>query len=113
LIERVQVHRSSPVPLGDRPRVYVDINQSWNETTAVWAIERLQHAVSSLSNRRCLTADIEGMWRLSERFAVPIMADEVVNTIDGAMAFARNLAAGAFSLKLVKRAECSSKVNRT
>ena len=88
--------------LGDRARVHVDINQSWNETTAVWAIERLQDAGIAVIEQPLPRADIEGMRRLSERFAVPIMADEAVDTIGSAMAIARNRAAGAFSLKLVK-----------
>ena len=58
--------------LGDRARVHVDINQSWNETTAVWAIERLQDAGIAVIEQPLPRADIEGMRRLSERFAVPI-----------------------------------------
>jgi muconate cycloisomerase len=88
--------------LGDRARVHVDVNQSWDETTAAWAIERLQDAGIAVVEQPLPRADIEGMRRLSEPFTVPIMADEAVDTVESAMAFARHRAADAFSLKLVK-----------
>jgi muconate cycloisomerase len=88
--------------LGDRARVHVDVNQSWDESTASWAIERLQDAGIAVVEQPLPRADIEGMRRLSERFTVPIMADEAVDTVESAMAFARHRAADAFSLKLVK-----------
>jgi len=47
-------------------------------------------------------ANIEGMRRLTERFTVSIMADEPLETVEDAFAFARIGAADAFSLKVPK-----------
>ena len=47
-------------------------------------------------------ANIEGMRRLTERFATTIMADEPIETVEDALAFVRANAADAFSLKLSK-----------
>lgn len=88
--------------VGDRARVHVDINQSWDEATASRAIERLQDAGIAVVEQPLARADIDGMRRLTERFKVPIMADEAVDTVESAIAYARNRAADAFSLKVVK-----------
>src|SRR5690606_23967161 len=47
-------------------------------------------------------SNIDGMRRLTDRFTVPIMADEAVDTVDSALAFARLRAADAFSIKITK-----------
>lgn len=88
--------------LGDRAKVHVDANQSWDEATATWAIARLEDAGIAVVEQPLARWDIEGMRRLTERFAVPIMADEAVDTPESAMMFVRNRAADAFSIKLTK-----------
>ncbi len=88
--------------LGDRARVHVDANQSWDEATATWAIERLEDAGIAVVEQPLPRADVEGMRRLAERFAIPIMADEAVDTIESALTFVRRRAADAFSIKLTK-----------
>jgi muconate cycloisomerase len=88
--------------LGDDVRVHVDANQSWDEATATWAIERLENAGIAVVEQPLPRGDIEGMRRLTERFAVPIMADEAIDTIESAMTFARVRAADAFSIKVTK-----------
>ncbi|PXW25639.1 muconate cycloisomerase [Paraburkholderia caballeronis] len=42
------------------------------------------------------------MRRLTERFTVPVMADEAIDTVGSALAFARVRAADAFSIKVTK-----------
>lgn len=101
---RDDVARASAVKnaLGESARVHVDANQSWDEATACWAIERLQDIGIAVIEQPLPRADIEGMRRLTERFTVPIMADEAIDTPESAMAFARHRAADAFSIKLTK-----------
>lgn len=88
--------------LGDRAVVHVDANQCWNEATAGWCIERLEDGGIAVVEQPLPRADIEGMRRLTERHTVPIMADEAVDTVESAMAFARLHAADAFSIKVTK-----------
>lgn len=98
------VARASAVKraLGDRARVHVDANQSWDEATATWAIERLEAAGIAVIEQPLPRAEIAGMRRLTERFTVPIMADEAVDTVESAMAYASSRAADAFSIKVTK-----------
>lgn len=98
------VARASAVKaaLGDAAKVHVDANQSWDEATATWAIERLEDAGIAVIEQPLHRSDIEGMRRLTERFTVPIMADEAVDTVESALAFVRNRAADAFSIKVTK-----------
>lgn len=88
--------------LGNRASVRVDVNQGWDEATACWAIKRLQDGGIDVVEQPVAAWNRDAMRRLTERFTVPIMADEAVCTIDDAMAFAREGAADAFSLKLSK-----------
>jgi muconate cycloisomerase len=88
--------------LGDDVRVHADANQSWNEATATWAIERLEDAGIAIVEQPLPRADIDGMRRLTERFTIPIMADEAIDTVESAAAFARVRAADAFSIKVTK-----------
>ncbi|MHC5797132.1 muconate cycloisomerase family protein [Lacisediminihabitans sp. FW035] len=88
--------------LGDDVRVHVDVNQAWNEATATWAIERLEGAGIAVVEQPLPREDIEGMRRLTERFTIPIMADEAIDTVQSAMAYAHSHAADAFSIKVTK-----------
>ncbi|TDV07121.1 muconate/chloromuconate family cycloisomerase [Paraburkholderia caballeronis] len=88
--------------LGERARVHVDANQRWDEATATWAIERLQDGGIAVIEQPLPRDDIDGMRRLTERFTVPVMADEAIDTIGSAFAFARVRAADAFSIKVTK-----------
>ena len=88
--------------LGDRARVHVDANQSWDEATATWAIERLEDAGIAVIEQPLHRSDVAGMRRLTERFTVPIMADEAVDTAESALEFVRHRAADAISIKVTK-----------
>ncbi|WP_269504911.1 muconate cycloisomerase family protein [Burkholderia sp. IMCC1007] len=88
--------------LGDRARVHVDANQCWDEAVATWAIERLEAGGIAVVEQPLPRADLEGMRRLTERFAIPIMADEAIDTVESALDFARCRGADAFSIKLTK-----------
>lgn len=88
--------------LGEHVRVHADANQSWDEATATWAIERLEGAGIAVIEQPLPRDDIDGMRRLTERFTIPVMADEAIDSVDSAMAFARAHAADAFSIKVTK-----------
>jgi L-alanine-DL-glutamate epimerase-like enolase superfamily enzyme len=88
--------------LGYHASIRVDINQGWDEATATRAIAELEAGGIDVAEQSLPAANIEGMRRLTERFAIPIMADEPIETVEDAFAFARANAADAFSLKLCK-----------
>ena len=88
--------------LGDRASVRVDVNQRWDELTANRWIAALEDGGIDVIEQPIAASNIEGMRRLTERFAVTIMADEPIETIADAFAFARIGAADAFSLKVTK-----------
>jgi muconate cycloisomerase len=89
--------------LGERARVHVDANQGWDEAAAAWAIPRLEEAGIAVIEQPLPRANVEGMRRLCERFSIPIMADEAIDTIESALDFARRGAANAFSIKVTKQ----------
>ena len=88
--------------LGDHASVRVDVNQSWDEATATLAIAELEAGGIDVVEQPLPGANIEGMRRLTERFATPIMADEPIETVEDALAFVRANAADAFSRRLSK-----------
>ncbi|WP_346830855.1 muconate cycloisomerase family protein [Pseudomonas abietaniphila] len=88
--------------LGNRARVHVDANQSWDEAAATWAIERLEAAGIAVVEQPLPRSNVEGMQRLTERFTVPIMADEAIDSVESAFNYARYSAADAFSIKITK-----------
>ncbi|KAF1046741.1 muconate cycloisomerase family protein [Xylophilus sp.] len=88
--------------LGDRASVRVDVNQGWDEATASWGIARLEAGGIDAVEQPVPAWNLPAMRRLAERFTVPVMADEAVTTVEDALAFAREAAADAFSIKLVK-----------
>lgn len=88
--------------LGDRASVRVDVNQGWDESTAAWGIERLERGGIDAIEQPVPAWNMGAMRRLSERFAVPIIADEAIVTMEDAMAYAREGAADAFSIKVGK-----------
>ncbi|WP_414451582.1 muconate cycloisomerase family protein [Burkholderia sp. 22PA0099] len=88
--------------LGDRARVHVDANQCWDESAATWAIERLEDAGIAVVEQPLPRSNVDGMRRLCERFTIPIMADEPIETVENALDFARRNAADAFSIKVTK-----------
>jgi len=88
--------------LRGRAEVRVDINQGWDEATATWGIQALEAGGIQVIEQPLPGHNIEGMKRLTERFAVPIMADEGVMTPQDAMRIAHAHAADAFSIKVTK-----------
>lgn len=98
-VERALAIKSA---LGDQASVRVDINQGWDEATATWGIAELEAGGIDIIEQPLPRHDHEGMRRLTERFAVPIMADEGIATPEDALHIARLRAADAFSVKITK-----------
>lgn len=87
---------------GDRARVQVDVNQAWDEVTAVRCIAVLQDAGVALIEQPVARHQLGAMARLAARFDVPIMADESVATPADAIDIVRTNAADVLALKLTK-----------
>lgn len=85
--------------LGDRASVTVDINQAWDEQTAVRGAQMLADAGVDLIEQPLPRADRCGMQRLTGRSPIPIMADEALQGPHDAFALARQGCANIFSIK--------------
>ncbi|GLY10765.1 muconate cycloisomerase family protein [Pseudobacillus badius] len=88
--------------VGDAGSIRVDVNQAWDEATALYCIEALEDGGVDLVEQPLVRWNHEGMARLSSRFKVPIMADESVGTIHEAYQIAKHRAADVFALKIAK-----------
>jgi muconate cycloisomerase len=88
--------------IGDAGSVRVDVNQAWDETTANYCIEALEDGGVDLIEQPLVNWDNEGMSRLTNRFKVPIMADESIGTIQQAFHLAKYRAGNVFALKIPK-----------
>lgn len=88
--------------LGDNVSVRVDVNQAWDENTAVRAISALQEAGVELIEQPIPAREHAGMARLSRRFEVAMLADEgVQDSTDGLTLISQGFS-GAFALKIAK-----------
>jgi muconate cycloisomerase len=88
--------------LGERASVRVDVNQAWNESTAVRGIQALQDAGIELIEQAIPAREHAGLIRLANRFNVPMLADEAVQDARDGLDLARGGFSGAFALKLAK-----------
>ncbi|MEH3143791.1 MAG: muconate/chloromuconate family cycloisomerase [Methylobacterium frigidaeris] len=89
--------------LADRATLIVDANQAWDETTARRCLPRLADLGIALVEQPLPAWNVAGMGRLRARDGVPpLLADECVFTAHDMLAVARDAAADAVSLKLVK-----------
>jgi muconate cycloisomerase len=89
--------------LDGRATLIVDVNQGWDETTAVRYMPELAGIGVRLVEQPLPAWNIEGLARLRARGGVPpILADECVFDAHDMLAVAKAHAADAVSLKLVK-----------
>ena len=88
--------------LGDRASVRVDVNQAWDESTAVYGIQALQDAGIELIEQAIPAREHAGLIRLANRFNVPMLADEAVQDARDGLDLARGGFSGAFALKIAK-----------
>lgn len=86
--------------LGDRASVRVDVNQAWDESAASRGIAMLEDAGIDLIEQPIARGNRAALARLSERFAVPIMADEALHGPEDAFDIAARVAADVFAVKI-------------
>lgn len=84
--------------LGDRAAVRVDVNMAWSETQASWAIPALADAGCELVEQP--VASPAAMARLTRRFPVALMADEILQGPDSAFEIAKHAGADVFAIKI-------------
>ncbi|MBZ9557974.1 MULTISPECIES: muconate/chloromuconate family cycloisomerase [unclassified Modicisalibacter] len=88
--------------LGDRASVRVDVNQAWDEATAVRGIAALQDAGIALVEQPIPAREHAGLARLAQRFVVPMLADEAVADARDGFSLAAAGFSGAVALKIAK-----------
>lgn len=88
--------------LGAAGSVRVDVNQAWDEMTALYCIEALEAGGVDLIEQPLPHWNHEGMSRLASRFKVPIMVDEGLGTIQETYKIAKHRAGNVFAIKPVQ-----------
>jgi muconate cycloisomerase len=86
--------------LGDDVMLTVDVNQAWDEPTAVRGIAALEAAGVGLIEQPVARRNRRALARLAARFDVPIMADEAVHDAIDAFDLAAEGAADVYALKI-------------
>jgi muconate cycloisomerase len=86
--------------LGDRASVRVDVNQAWDEPTAMRGVAALEDAGVDLVEQPVSRSNRRAMKRLAAHFTVPLMADEALHGPEDAFEIAREDAADVFAIKL-------------
>ena len=86
--------------LGESVMLTCDVNQAWDETTAVQAIAALESLGVGLIEQPVARRNRRALARLAQRFDVAIMADEAVHDAIDASELARDAAADVFALKV-------------
>lgn len=88
--------------VGEAASIRVDVNQAWDEVTALYCIEALQDGGVDLIEQPLISWNKEGMARLTSKFKVPIMADESLSSIEEAFQVAKKRAGNVFAIKPAK-----------
>ncbi len=88
--------------LGERASVRVDVNQAWDEATAVRGIAALQDAGIELIEQPIPAREHAGLIRLARRFVVPMLADEAVQDARDGFSLAAAGFSGGYALKIAK-----------
>ena len=86
--------------LGDEVMLTVDVNQAWDEPTAVRGIAALEAAGVGLIEQPVARRNRRALKRLAARFDVAIMADEAVHDAVDAFDLAADGAADVYALKV-------------
>lgn len=88
--------------LGSDSMVTVDVNQAWTEAQAIVGMQLLQDAGIDLVEQPLPQQEIAAQARLSQRFNIPILADESVGLSFEGFNIAKIAGARAFALKTAK-----------
>ena len=86
--------------LGDEVMLTVDVNQAWDEPSAVKGIAALEAIGVGLIEQPVARRNRRALRRLAARFDVPIMADEAVHDAVDALDLAVEGAADVYALKV-------------
>ena len=86
--------------LGDDVMLTVDVNQAWDEPTAVRGIAALEAAGVGLIEQPVARRNRRALSRLAARFDVAIMADEAVHDAIDAFDLGRDSSADVYALKI-------------
>lgn len=100
--ENVEHARKIIEAVGDRAKITVDINQAWDEDTAVRCIAKLEKYGVNMVEQPVPVWNYEAMSRLTKRFDVPIMADESATYTHDSYFIAKNRAGNSLALKPCK-----------
>jgi len=88
--------------LGDNVSIHVDVNQAWDTATALKGIAALQDIGIDLVEQPIPLWNKTALVELSQRFTLPILADEAVSTLHDGYALAAAGFTGAYALKIAK-----------
>ncbi|TNV10789.1 muconate cycloisomerase [Buttiauxella sp. B2] len=88
--------------LGSDVSIRVDVNQAWDLSTAIKGLAQLQEGGIDLVEQPTGLWDRQGLINLSQRFSIPILADEAVATSHDGYALASGGFTGAWALKIAK-----------
>ena len=88
--------------LGDDVSIRVDVNQAWSELDAVVGIAALEAGGIDLIEQPLRAENMAGMKRLTDRFAVAIMADEALHGPLDAFAMATQGTVDVFAVKITQ-----------
>ncbi len=81
-------------------RITVDVNQAWSELEAMSGIKALENGGIDLIEQPISMRNQAGLKRLSQRFDVAIMADEIVQDPQNAFGLAADHSADVFAVKI-------------
>ncbi len=99
-IAHVAAIKSALVEYGSQIRV--DVNQAWDEATAIIGMRGLEDAGIDLVEQPVKAHQLDVLARLNARFDIPILADESVATASHGYTLARSACARAYALKIAK-----------
>ncbi|HEY3590167.1 MAG TPA: muconate/chloromuconate family cycloisomerase [Buttiauxella sp.] len=88
--------------LGCDVSIRVDVNQAWDLTTAIKGMAQLQEGGIDLVEQPTPLWDRQSLINLSQRFSIPVLADEAVATSHDGYALASGGFTGAWALKIAK-----------
>lgn len=100
--ENVEHVRRIIEAVGDQAKVTVDINQAWDEDTAVRCIKKLEEYGVNMIEQPVPVWNYDAMARLTERFDVPIMADESATYVNECYSIVKRRAGNSLALKPCK-----------
>ncbi len=88
--------------LGNRAKITVDINQAWSESTCKYGLAAFQECGVDLIEQPLPKGNFDGMARLTQKYNMPIMADESVSTPEDALRMAKLGAGDVAAIKIGK-----------